>query len=328
MRLISRSDRQPSFAEDFSSLPPGSPLKAVWARFLELAPSGFAEFWVAYDDGKPVGRVGASLMPSHPGTGAIGFFEMTSERKEVASALLLAAETWLKGKKCSQSVGPMNLNTWFPYRFRTDSHDQSFLWEPNNPAQYPKLWEANGYVVHEEYSTVATAGLRAYVDKVRPAYESALASGYTFRAFDGPNFLEKEIPVLFELSMIGFKENFLFEPIDVQQFRELYVPIVKKMDFRCAFYALSPEGREVAFFFAFPEPSGYLVFKSATVLESCRGKGISNALTYLVAKEGVAMGLENFISALVKTGNRSESYAKKGAHLWEHRYALYAKALS
>ena len=41
--------------------------------------------------------------------------------------------------------------------------------------------------------------------------------------------------------------------------------------------------------------------------------------------EEVSQGLDRFISALVRTGNRSESYAKKGATLWDHRYALDSK---
>jgi GNAT superfamily N-acetyltransferase len=324
MRLISRSHNDASFREHFASLPEGSPLKAVWGRFLDLAPQGFAEFWVALEGDRPVGRVGASLMPSHPGKGAIGFFEAGNET--VSKALLLAAETWLKGKGVKEAVGPMNLNTWFPYRFRTDSHALSFAWEPANPAEYPKFFEKEGYEVCESYHTLGSSGLSAYAEKTKPAFESASKEGFHFRPFDGPNFLEREIPILFELSMAGFRDNFLFEPITVQQFRELYVPIVKKMDFSCAFWALSPEGKEVAFLFAFPEPD-YLVLKSATVLDAFRGKGLSTALTHLAAREGVSRGLENFISALVRTGNRSESYAKKAATLWEHRYSLYRKPL-
>ena len=96
MRLVSRSDNHPRFREAFSALPEGSPLKAVWARFLDLAPAEFAEFWVVFDGETPVGRIGASLMPSHPGTGAVGFFEVVDAEKEVAETLLDAAEAWLK----------------------------------------------------------------------------------------------------------------------------------------------------------------------------------------------------------------------------------------
>lgn len=326
MKIAARSENAPGFREAFASLPKGSPLAAVWARFLDLAPAGYAEFWVAYESGVPVGRVGANRVISTPGMGAIGFFEVDGERPDVAKALFAAAEGWLRSQGLSQAVGPMNLNTWFPYRLRVDSSPETFAWEPNNPASYPTWWEAAGYVPVEQYHTIGSGGLAAYAEKTKPVYDEALKSGFTFRSFDGPNFLEREIPVLYELSMRGFRSNFLFEPITLQQFRELYVPIAKKMDFSCAFYSVSPEGREVGFLFAFPE-SSYLVLKSATVVDEYRGKGLSTALTYLAAKAGVERGLGNFISALVRTGNRSESYAKKGQHLWEHRYALYQKKI-
>src|SRR6185295_3769897 len=126
---------------------------------------------------------------------------------------------WLKAKGVRQAVGPMNLNTWFPYRYRTDDHALSFLWEPTNPPEYPRYFQSAGYTVCEQYHTQGSAGLAAYAAKTRPVYTQAVAEGFQFRPFDGPNFMEREIPILFDLSVAGFNSNFMYEPISLQQFR-------------------------------------------------------------------------------------------------------------
>lgn len=334
IEILSRSQAgQPGdFARAFGELPEklraqnaavGLPPGAVWQRFLDLAPASHAEFWLAFAGAKPIGRIGASLLPRYPGSGAVGFFEATPDAEK---PLLDAALAWLKGRGMTKAFGPLNLNTWFPYRFRTDDDERAFSWEPNQPESYPRAFREAGFTACEEYFSVGSAGLPAYVEKTEPAYRNALEKGYTFRPFDGTHLLEKEVPILFELSMAGFKDNYLFEPITLQAFRELYVPLAKKMDFSSCFFAIAPNGKECGFFFAFPDRE-YLVFKSMTILDSCRGMGISNALTYLAAKLAVDRGLTRYVSALVRRGNRSESYQKKGETLWVHTYELMERSL-
>jgi GNAT superfamily N-acetyltransferase len=258
----------------------------------------------------------------------VGFFEVDPRFESVASDLLDAASEWLSSRGCARAVGPLALNTWFPYRFRVDSESEHhFPWEPINPPAYPGLFARAGFTEVQGYHSVATAGLAAYAEKTRPAYEKAAASGFTFRPFDGAKLMEREVPLLHEISLKGFADNYLYEPIPLAAFRELYVPIANKMDFSYAFFVLSPEGKEVGFFFGFLQEDA-VVLKSVTVLPEYRGFGLSNALSHLIAKRGVEHGATKYISALVRSGAQSESYGKKGETLWVHRYALYEKPLS
>src|SRR5262245_42560 len=58
--------------------------------------------WVAYQDGRPVGRVSAQVDQEHlklheDGAGMFGFLDTTDD-PEVAKALLAEAEAWVKAK--------------------------------------------------------------------------------------------------------------------------------------------------------------------------------------------------------------------------------------
>lgn len=313
--------------------------ESVWQAFL-LQPTPFAkEFWILEVEGRCLGRVGASLSPVRPGTGAIGFFEVDvrhPEAQRMGCELLEVASAWLTSQGVTVAHGPMNFNTWFPYRFRIEEGTQSqthpddaihFGWEPVNPPEYVEIFARAGFQPLEVYHSQGHEGLAAFAAATQPAYERALGRGFQFRMFDSQRVMETEVPALYEVSMQGFKDNFLFEPIPFEAFRSLYVPIAGKLDLSLSHLALSPEGKPLAFFFCF-EDHGYVVYKSVAVSPEARGQGLSNAVAYLAAEAGVKRGLTKMITALVKTGAQSESYAKKVQLLWEHKYALFSKTLA
>lgn len=75
---------------------------------------GEAALFCAYRNGKPVGRISASVDREHleryqDATGFFGFLD-TIDDDEVAGALLARAETWLRGKGMKRARGPVSLN--------------------------------------------------------------------------------------------------------------------------------------------------------------------------------------------------------------------------
>lgn len=341
MNIYSRStfNSKSDFDQDFSNLPEkcrerdfrtGLLPAQVWNQFLNLNFPAPLEFWIVKDGDTVVGRVGANVSLLKKTSGAIGFFEVDTNHPQASAAaalLLSTAQKWLISLGVTEAIGPMNLNTWFAYRFRVKPKDpMSFQWEPVNPPEFPKYFESAGFSAIENYKTHGLQGIDAYIQKTKPTYDTALSKGFSFRPFDGNHLLDREVPHLYTISMIGFKNNFLFEPIDGTSFKQLYVPIANKLDVSFSFFALNPEGKEVGYLFAFVD-QGYIVFKSSTVLPEARGLGLSNALMYLSAEKAKAAGVSKMITALVKSGNQSESYAKKAEVLWEHKYILYRKDL-
>lgn len=301
---------------------------ALGRRFAELPLPFPAEFWIAAGPGgEPLGRICASLSPFYAGTGYLGLFEAASP--EAARLLLDQAERWLALQGATRIFGPVAFNTWFPYRLRLPEPAQlddglHFAWEPLNPPEYPEYFEQAGYSVAETYQTLGIGALEGMLERSRADYERALSLGYKIRPMERAHLLDGQLPILHRISMESFSKNFLFEPIPLEIFRELYVPLADKADLSLACFILGPEGKELGFTFNFPD-SEYIVLKTFAVLPEARGLGLSNALMHSALAEAQARGIRKTISALVKTGLQSESYTKAEAPIWSHEYALYRK---
>ena len=75
-----------------------------------------AAFFLAYRDGRPVGRITAQVDRLHQerhrdATGHFGFIEALDE-PDVFAALLAAAEDWLRGQGMRRAIGPVNFSLW------------------------------------------------------------------------------------------------------------------------------------------------------------------------------------------------------------------------
>lgn len=302
----------------------------VWKGFV-LTPTPFAkEFWTVRDSSdRTIARIGASVSPTRQGEGAIGFFEFDTNHPggaQAARELLLKAESWLRAHRVTHASGPMNFNTWFPYRFRVGEPKERFSWEPENPPEYVSLWQSQGYTELETYHSQGHRGMDEMLAGFKPYYEKSIGLGFQFRSFDAAKVMEKEVPILYDISMAGFKDNFLFEPIPFEAFRALYVPISGKLDLGLANIAFHPDLGPVGFFFAYQDRD-YAVYKSVAMKPEARGKGVSNGMMYWSLMRSKERGLEKIITAMVKSGAQSESYAKKAQLLWENKYALFGKKL-
>lgn len=76
---------------------------------------GKAAFFLARRDGEPVGRISAQVcdlvQERRPGLGQWGFFDCVDDA-EVASALIAAAEAWLRAQGMIRAQGPISLSIW------------------------------------------------------------------------------------------------------------------------------------------------------------------------------------------------------------------------
>jgi len=75
---------------------------------------GEAEYFLARRDGRVVGRISAQIDFAYnefhkSRTGMFGFLELEDD-PEVLGALLEAAEAWLRGRGCTEMIGPMDLS--------------------------------------------------------------------------------------------------------------------------------------------------------------------------------------------------------------------------
>src|SRR5947208_3669371 len=111
--------------------------------------NGEAEYFLAWRDGEPVGRISAQIdrdfndFPKNAWR-MFGFFEAEDD-PEVAVALLDAAEAWLKDRGRDRMVGPMDFTMNDESGIVIEGHDLSpMIKQPYHPRYYQGLVEGAG----------------------------------------------------------------------------------------------------------------------------------------------------------------------------------------
>ncbi len=320
-------------AEDAARVWKGHPLEALIA----MPYPNPREFWIARhsETGAILGTLGSCISLKHGERGHLGFFSIASaladsEASEVATRLLEQGCRHLRENGATIAIGPLHLNTWLPYRFLLEPKDDlRFSWEPQNPPLWPRLWQEAGFEVEMTYASEGFSELARFADRIRPAHERALAAGYRFVPIDAERLLDHEIPKLYRLSMAGFADAHLFEPLPESLFRQLYVPLADKNargQLRHSCFIQAPNGDTIGFSFNFVQGTR-LILKTIAVLPEYRGKGLSNAAMFPGVDLAVHEGIQDWVTALVKTGAQSESYGRQYPSQWRHDYVLFSKKL-
>jgi hypothetical protein len=338
-----------AFAERFAAVP-GAVRSAPFARFLPAPESWIqhlrragesAAFWIAHEDGAPVGRIGANLSPTRAGVGYVGFFEAThGGDPAIASALLNAAIDWLRTQGAVESYGPIDRSTWYNYRFQVETRtadalpgtEEPFSWEPWQPPGYVDAFVAAGFEEAERYHSHGYRGvegmrLKDATELIRGAGEFALSQGYRFEPFSTR--WEDVLPDMYAVGNMCFPKNVLFEPIDWDDFVALYAGVGSKVDYRPSFWLVDDKGEKRGMMFAFVD-RGYVVMKTVGVAPELRRGGLSLALLWAACNKGLELGLDGTLAALFKAGNASEGMLRTGfgsATAWRRDYALFRKPL-
>jgi len=326
-----------NFDQAFIALKPES--ASTTCGLIQLAQGLVSEFWIVQSEsGQTLGRVGANRSALLQEIGFIGFFECSLAHPEVARVLLQEAKKWLKQQGAQTILGPVDLSTWFNYRFLQEertvgrSTPSVFSWEPQHPSQYVEIWKQNGFREFHSYHTIgfeAPAGqYPPGVGGAKRAYEAALGLGFRFRDIRTDQLIEKEIPILHRITLEAFSGALLFEPLPLSDFTQLYVQGIQGLDYSISKIVETPQGEAIGFAFGFMD-QGHLILKTIAVLPEYQGKRLSSALTYPLMDDAVKRYQPTgFVSALVKSEATSEhlekSHQREGAESWQHHYSLFS----
>ena len=263
--------------------------------------------------------------------GTIGSFSADSEK--AATAVLREGERLLKEHGVDYLLGPMNGNTWRYPRLVSESTDRApFLCEPRNPPAYLDYFLAAGFQPLSHYSSalVDLRGPRPDLGKLERKLE---ASGVRLRALTLEHF-DQDLADIFEVCLVSFSRNFLYTPLEKQEFLSLYAKardqIVPEL-VRLAFHG----DRVVGFLFALPdleaaardEPPAVLL-KTLAVLPEQRFAGLGTLLVDQVQQAAQALGFTEAIHALQHESNSSLRVSQRFQAQIFRRYTLLAKSLA
>lgn len=105
--------------------------------------------FVAYRQGRPVGRISASIdsvyVERHGDYAFFGFFESEDDER-VAAALLSTVEDWARQRGMTKIAGPFSCTSRDEVGLLVSGYDAApTVMQPYNPRYYPALVEAAGY---------------------------------------------------------------------------------------------------------------------------------------------------------------------------------------
>lgn len=269
---------------------------------------------------------------SNENLGIIGQFH--AENEEDSSYLLNSACQYLKSRGCHAAIGPMDGNTWKPYRFVTWSDGSSpFLMEPQNPAEWPLYWQQAGFSPYHEYISTRVTDLNHADPRLSKAKKRLHSFGITWHPIDIAKFAD-ELHLVYQLSSDAFSDNIFYTPIDEPTFLQQYLPFADKVIPEYVLIAKDSNDQCCGFIFAIPDLSqprygknvDRLIIKTLAVSSGHRSGGLGAILVDEVQKRALQNGLSSAIHALMYSKNNSTNIGKNSTLL--RRYTLYRKELT
>ncbi|MFZ5478956.1 MAG: GNAT family N-acetyltransferase [Myxococcota bacterium] len=230
--------------------------------------------------------------------------------------LLAAAERRLRERGVREAIGPLDGNTFFPYRASLGpTDDPPFLGEPLGK---PDVWRGAGWREDARYLTTSCP------NEAQIAYGEGAAPDFTVRNLRMDHLLD-EVRALYEVTCASFAGAWRYEALPFEVFAALYLPLKDRIDPRWVWLAEDRDGRVRGYSFTWPEGKRFVIKTLAVHPEVQRarlGARLMAAAHGFAAAQGVPEGLH----ALMWEGSYSTAITKHGGRAIR-RYALYRKRL-
>ncbi len=249
--------------------------------------------------------------------GRIGF-----ESAEAGHSLLAELADRLRAEGFAALMGPMDGDTWHRYRVVTESDESpAFLLEPTSGAHDQAAFVAAGFSPISSYVS-ARAHL---VDTLAP--QPVTLPGIVVTPWDGTG-TEQLIARLFKMSAASFAGNHFFKPITLEDFLELYRPVLPLLDPRHILFAHAEAGQLVGFLFGMPDRLAPT--RPAAILKTYASglRGVGHLLADTYHRRALDMGFTEVIHALMHEDNASRDRSERHKAKVFRRYALMGRRLS
>ncbi len=221
---------------------------------------GDAEYFLAYRDGRPVGRITAQVDLNLQAFqdnrwGQFGFFECEDDQ-EAATALLDTAEGWVTAKGCDCLLGPFDFTSNDECGILIEGHEKRPIILTNwSHRYYPRLLEGAGLA-----KAMDTLMWELRIDdraKVHPAiwdmaHKVETEHGIACRPMRRKD-IEAEISRFLDVYNEAWERNWGFVPLTEEEVRHYARQLRPLLDEHWAFVAEKPDGEVVGAALTLPD---------------------------------------------------------------------------
>ncbi len=218
---------------------------------------GEADCFLAWRDGRVVGRIAAILDRNHneahgDRTAFFGLYESVDDA-DVARALVDAAAAWGAERGMDRLRGPVNLSMNDECAFLLEGFDgPPVVMMPYNPRYYLDLMERCGMAKAKDLFAFLMKSERQLSPKARQLLDRLKGSGeFSFRAVTKAS-LRKDALNIAAVYNAGWKGNWGFVPWTAEEMRHMTGNLAKFADLDLVLFA-EREGRTVGFAGALPD---------------------------------------------------------------------------
>ena len=263
--------------------------------------------------------------------GYIGHYAAADD--PVAKKLLNHACAELSQNGCTLAVGPLDGTTWRRYRFISwRGEAPPFFLEPDNLDAWPRQFEKNGFSILAEYLSTLNTDLNYQDPRKEEIARRMDDQGICIRCID-PDHLDQELDGIFELSIESFQKNFLYSPIEREEFMAMYGGIKPFLRRELTLVA-EQHGRTVGFMFALPDALqakrgqhiDQVILKTIAIRPDRAFAGLGRLLFQTALSNARKLGYRRAVHALMHAANRSTNLGQ-GSTVVMRRYALFSKEL-
>ena len=178
--------------------------------------------WVAWRDGKPVGRISAQIDELHlqhndSKTGFFGLIEAPDD-DEVFVALFETAENWLRDQGMQQVTGPFNLNINQDLGILVEGFDAPpYVMTGHSPCYYGPAIERCGYQPVQDLLAYQLSSGTLTIPRVMQALINRTGDRIQVRNLDRKN-RDAELEVLRDIFNDAWQDNWNFVPFTREEF--------------------------------------------------------------------------------------------------------------
>lgn len=255
----------------------------------------------------------------------VGFLE-TENNFEAVKFLFDEIKKYAQ-KKYEYLITPMNGSTWKKYRITLPSSNQPFLLDNYNKPYYAELFDKFGFEVVANYTSTITNNLDKDYSRLEKFEKIFTSKGIKIRPFSPDNF-ERDIKKIYDISIKSFVNNFLYTPIEFEEFYKMYEPVKQFLNPEWILIAENEQEEAIAFIFGFENlysrEEKSLIIKTLAQISDYKYRGIGSYLTELLHKKAFIKDYNNVIHALMHENNVSANILSGETY---HQYKLYGVKL-
>lgn len=264
--------------------------------------------------------------------GFIGHYCVSDEK--TAACLLQKACHSLASQGCTMAIAPIDGSTWQNYRLLTEQGDYPiFFLEPDNPDDWQSHFLHQGFTPIAHYTSTLNTNLTQINSKFTKINQRFQNIEVKIRSVNLQQ-IEAELQRIYSITIQSFRNNFLFTPINENEFIAQYRPLLPYIQPELVLIA-EHNHKPVGFIFAIPdylqkkrqENINTIIIKTLAILPQRIYAGLGNLLASQCQQTAYKLGYTQAIHALMHDNNHSLNLSQQYQARTIRKYTLFSKEL-